>query len=440
MRVACIWFTEPAPAQTIAELFLRFSPQICVLADKAIFVEIGKCQKLYEEGDFLKQTIELLKITNHKADITFGLDLTDSLIMAKYKVANVDQAPLAALLDFADPFNRDETLRKSVLKLISSFQDLGISNLKQFKQVPVGDLLARFGIVGRFVHQRVLMTDFLGWPQWKPNTVIEQYKELAYFEFYGELEPIIFEIKSQLDLIFERIFSREMRLMKLRVQIKCEKISTHPNFLRTFEFDFFAPQSSVKGTLKIVRERLGREFEKAPILSPIEAIKTTVLRMVPFAGAQKNIFNNDEEKMEQLYSTHNQLAELLGKENVYQAELTEDRRPEKSWKKKFDSPHHASDLNDDFIKMLPTRVPILCDQPVKIEITAGYIHINKRRYKIKIWNKQIEKIVGGWSERPQENLKDIFHRTYTIVILEDGRSLSVFQTPDREFFLHGYSG
>lgn len=439
MRVACIWFESSAPVQTIAELFLRFSPQICIINDKAIFVEIGKCQKLYEEGEFLNQTMELLKLANKKTEITFGLDITDSLIMAKYRVRTIEEAPLLALIEFSDPFYKDEALRKGVLKLIKSFQDLGIINLKQFKQIPVGDLISRFGIVGRFVYQRVHMTDFLSWPLWKPDEVIEEAKEFAYFDFYGELDPIIFELKSHLDLIFERLFSRAKRLMKLRVQIKCEKLSTNPNFLRTFDFEFFAPQSAVKGTLRIIRERLGREFEKKPVLSPIEGIKTTVLRTVPFNGGQKNIFNNDEEKTEQLYSTHNQLSELLGKENVYQVELTEDRRPERSWKKRYDSPHHPSDKNEDFVQMLPTRVPVLCDRPVKIEVTAGFVHINKRKYKIKTWSKQIEKIVGGWSEKSQENLKDVYHRTYSIVTLEDGRWLSVFQTLEREFFLHGYS-
>lgn len=437
--VACIWFFDPAPVNTLAELFLRFSPQICVLKDKAIFIEIGRSKNLFNEDEFLIETNKLLKLVGQNAKVTFGLDITDSLVMAKYKVGSVDAATLASLLDFTDPFQSDQALRKNVSKLINTFQDLGISTVSQFKRLPVGDLIARFGIVGRFVYQRVHMSDFTNWPSWKPVEIIEEIKEFSYFEFYGELDPIIFELKSQLDIIFERLSSRNARVIKLRVQVRCEKISNHPDFLRTFDFDFFAPQSSVKGTLRILRERLGREFEKYPVHSPIEAIKTTVQKTVPVVSSQKNIFNNDEEKAEQLYSVHNQLAELVGFENVYQAELTEDRRPEKSWVKKYDSPHQTADQNEDFVQMLPDRVPILCDHPIKIDITAGFIHINKRRYKILEWGTQTEKIVGGWSEQVQSELKHSYNRSYSLVLLEDGRYLSVFQTPAREFFLHGYS-
>ncbi len=438
-KVACIWFYEPAPTQTLAELFLRFSPQICILNDKAIFIEIGKSKNLFNEEEFLIETNKLLLLAGRKAKVTFGFDITDSLVLAKYNHSSIDAAPLTALLDLADPFQSDQHLKKNILKMINTFQDLGITTVSQFKRLPVGDLIARFGIVGRFVYQRIHLSDFTNWPLWKPEEIIEETKEFSYFEFYGELDPIIFELKSQLDLVFERLRSRNTRVMKLRVQVRCERNSNHPNFLRTFDFDFFAPQSLVKGTLKILRERLAREFEKCPVRSPIEAIKTTVQKTTPFNNGQKNIFNDDEEKTEQLYSVHNQLAELVGKENVYQAELTEDRRPERSWIKNFDRPHQAADLNQDFVQTLPSRVPILCDHPIKVDITAGFIHINKNRYKIREWGHQIEKIVGGWSELAQTELKHTYNRSYSLVLLEDGRKLYVFQTPDRNFFLHGYS-
>lgn len=440
MKVACIWFDQPAPTKILAELFLRLSPQIAVIEDRAIFVEIGKCQNLYSESSFLARAHILLRRANYTARITLGSDVTDALVFAKYKTTNFDQLPLLALVDLVDPFSRDIFLKKSVLKLIDTFQDLGVKDLGAFKKIPVGDLIARFGVVGRFVHQRVCMTDFISWPLWQPIEVIQEHKEFAYFEFYGELDPILFELKSQLDRIFARLFSRKKRLMKLQVQIICEKISVHPDYIRKLDFDFFAPQSSVKGTLRILRERLSREFEKNPIRSPIEGLKTTVLKAVDFEGGQKNIFNDDEEKSEQLSSIHNQLVEMLGKENVYQAELIQDRRPERSWRKKFAEPHVKSAAAEDFIQHLPDRLTYICRYPIKVEITAGFIHIQKKRYKILNWDNEIERIVGGWYEKPSAEMKDTFDRIYSLVEIEKHQKLSVFQTPQRDFYIHSYSG
>lgn len=440
MRVACIWFEQPVPAAKLAELFLRFSPQICVRKDRAIFVEVGKCSGLYSEPSFLARAQILLRKNGYSARIRIASDVTDSLALVKYQVDEVDQLPLMALIEFADPFDRDPILQKSVLNLIIAFQDLGIKTLGQFKRLPVGELVSRFGIVGRHCHSRVRFSDLVGWPMWRPEEIIVERKEFPYFEFYGELDPILFELKSQLDQIFARLFARRKRAMRLQVEIKCEKLSTHPNNMRTLDFDFFTPQSNTKGTLRIVKERLSREFEKRPVLSPIEAIQTKVLRTVEANPGQKNIFNDDEEKLEQIHSIHNQLVELLGKENVYQAVLTEDRRPERSWKKQHDAPHEEDSKTIDLSEVIPERPTYLFRRPIKVEITAGYIHINKQRYRILNWDNQVEKITGGWFEKPIPEIANTFDRNYYQVVIEGHQQITVFETTSREFYLHGYYG
>ncbi len=440
MKVACLWFEAAAPTSKIAELFLRFSPQICLRKERAIFIEIGKCQKLYSEQSFLARAGILLRRSGHQARIQIGSDITDSLALNRFQKKTVDELPLEALLDFADPFDRDEVLRKSVQKMIHSFQDLGIQSMGQFKRLPAHELISRFGIVGRHCHNRVHAKEFLAWPSWSPEEIIREKKEFPYFEFYGELDPILFELKSQLDRIFARLFARRKKVMKLQVQLKCEKTSMNPDWLRTFDFDFFVPQGSSKGTLRILKERLSRDFERRPIRSPIESIQTLVLKTVHFEFGQKNIFNSDEEKFEQLHSLHNQLVELIGKENTYQAELTQDRRPEKSWQKKFDSPHEAGRDLSKVLEKIPERATYLCRQPIPIEVTAGFVHIRKRRYRILHWDNEIEKISGGWFESPVVETKDSFDRNYFNVEIEGNQRISVFETPARQFYLHGFYG
>ena len=229
-------------------------------------------------------------------------------------------------------------------------------------------------------------------------------------------------------------------MTRLQVEIRCEKNSVHTQYLRKFEFQFFVPQSSVKGTLRIVKERLARDFEKNPILSPIEGLSTQVLKMVQAQTGQRNIFNNDEEKLEQIYSVHNQLQEILGADNVYHAELTEDRRPERSWKKSATSPHEKTIVPENLEHIIPRRATYLCRYPMKVSVTAGYIFIRDRKYKIMHWDNQIEKIAGGWFEKPSDLAMNTFDRIYSNVEIEGHQRLTIFQTPNRDYYLHGYDG
>lgn len=440
MKVACLLFKEDVPLSKIAEFFLRFSPQIGLRKNQALFIEIGKCHHLYSEEGFIARSKVILRQVGLEAVIALGKDVTDSLAFARYHRSSAEALPLQALLDFVDPFDRDPLLQKGTQELIHIFEDLGIQTLGAFKKLPVSNLIARFGALGRFCQQRVTMSDFVHWPVWTPAEVLFEKKDFPSFEFYGELEPLLFELKTQLDHIFSRLYGRKKKATQLQIEIKTERFSTNPYPVRVLDFDFFAPQGSTKGTLRILKERLSREFEKRPLLAPIESLTTKVLRTVDFEGGQRNIFNNQEERLEQLYSLHNQLVEILGKENIFQAQLTEDRRPERSWKKYHGPPHQELPAPTSLSDSLPERSTYLCKHPLKIEISAGFIRIKNKKYRILKWDPTVEKISGGWFETPQSEIENTFERSYYHVELEGHKKITVFETPHQEFYLHGYYG
>lgn len=442
MRVACVYFEKYTDTSKIAEHFLRFSPQICIKKDEAIFIEIGKSKRLFKEESFLARAQVILRRLKLKARITLGCDITDTLTFAKYHKSSVNDLPLEALVDFADPFERDEVVRKQVLKMIESFTHLGVKTIADFKKISVSDLISRYGIIGRHCYQRVQMNEFLGWPLWKPEDKIFEIKQFPYFEFYGELDPIIFELKSQLDLIFARLRAREKSLTRLKVVVQCEKGSQEPNPIKNFEFEFFTPQTATKGTLRIIKERMMRYFEKEPIKSPIEQIESHVLSTLTFTGGQRNVFNNDEEKKEGLNTLHNYLAELRGKKSLFQAKLLQDSRPEKSFEKLFGTSHAVVDKSEEaFIAQnIKDRPTYILPRPVKIEVTAGFIFIKSKRYRILFWDNDVERISGGWYEKPDEKFTNTFDRNYSMVEIEGHQKLFIFETRDQQFFMHGYYG
>ena len=434
MKVACLWFETAAPTQKVAELCLRLSPQICIRKEHAVFIEIGKCKNLYTEAGFYARTQVILRRLKLTASIGFGDDITDALLRARYKVQNIEQLPLTVLTDFTDPFAQDEVLNKYVKKMILAFQDLGIKQIAQFKQIPTSELISRFGPVSIICKQRVNFEVPVPWTYWKPEELIFEKVEFPYFEFYGELEPILFELKKQLDQIFKRLWARSRKAQSMQVKIFTETNSRNPQPFRQFDFDFLFPQSATKGALKIIAERLTRDFQKKPVLTPLQGLETRVITHVPGTAGQKNLLHRHEEVEEQQQALLGQLTEIHGKENIFFAELLEERRPERSWKKS----EKPSTKPTDFTKRIPLR-PTHLLKPERVEVTAGFVHIRQKPYRILNWPLEVERISGGWQEETS-NLGNSYDRNYYRMQLENNTSVLIFQTPDQKYYLQGYFG
>lgn len=437
MKVVCLWFPRPVAMIKLAENCLRLSPQICFSKEQALFIEYGKCHRLYSDEGFRARLQVILRRLQLSPQIAFGRDIPDTLVMAKYRASSLGQLPLEALLDFVDPFQVDLVARKYTEKMISAFEDLGIQNLEQFRKIPSSELVPRFGPISILCQQRIKGESTVPWPIWRPEEVISERAQFPYFEFYGELEPILFELKKQLDQIFQRLWSRALKAQVLQVRIFCETNSINPEPFRNFKFDFLFPQGNTKGALNVIKERLAKEFEKRPIVTPIEGLETTVLQSVPGTWGQKNFMHNREEIAEQLHSLLSQLGETHGQENIFHAEITEDRRPEKSWKRTtVKSPESL--VYPKLEGRIPLR-PTHLMRPEKVEVTAGFLHIRKKPYRIIHWAETVERISGGWLETGSSATPS-YDRNYYQAELETGTVVTLFQTPDQNFYLQGYFG
>jgi hypothetical protein len=435
MKVACLWFENAINTQKVAELCLRLSPQICIRKDHAVFIEIGKCHHLYSQAGFEARVKVILRKLNLTARTGFGQDITDALLRARYGVQNIDTLPLTALLDLADPFNRDEVLQKYVSKMIYSFQDLGVRDLAKFKELPASELIPRFGPVAVLCRQRARFEAAVPWSYWKPEETVSEKTDFPYFEFYGELEPVLFELKKQLDSVFQRLWARGLKAQSMRVKIFCETNSRNPQPFRQFDFDFLFPQGTTKGALKIINERLTRDFQKKPVTTPLQGLETTVTAHVKGNFGQKNLLHRHEETFEQQQALLGQLTEIHGRENIFFAGLNEDRRPERSWKK---AEKAIDKKNLDFLKRVPLR-PTHLLKPEQIEVTAGYVHLRGKKLRIHTISSEVERITGGWQDQPAD-LNNSYERSYFQIELENHTELLVFQTPDQKYYLHGFFG
>jgi hypothetical protein len=376
---------------------------------------------------------------NLTASVSIGNGIIDSLLLAKFNSSNIADLPLEALRDVADPFGRDPVVQKYVEKLILAFADLGIRSIGAFQKVPIKELTSRFGSVGILCRQRLTGEFSIPWPYWAPEEIISERFEFPHFEFYGELEPVLFELKKQLDQIFQRLWARALKAQSLEVKIYCETNSINPVGVLNFKFDFLLPQSTTKGALNIIRERLSKEFERTPIKTPIERLETFVTSFAPGGLGQKDMFSNQEETAEQLSSLLSQLAESCGQENIFHAELTEDRLPEKSWIRCFAIPSETKAFGASVVGKIPLR-PTHLLKPERVEITENAVFIRKKSFRILKWQDDIERIAGGWLDNDTDHFKLTHERNYYQIEIETGMMLSVFQVPSQEYFLHGYFG
>lgn len=426
MRVACLHFPEEVKLEKVAEDVLRFSPQIAIREPGSIFVEIGKCRKLYSEEEFLQRAAVLFRRLKLNVAMGLGDSIETALLHALYGSPDPAQLPVTALFELADPLNRDEKMIPFVDKLATALQELGIKTLQGFKAVPRRELAARFGSVGLLCRQKLDGELLTPWKPWLPPEVIAETEEYLYSDFQATLEPVLFETKKLLDRIFVRLRFRNLKAASLSIYFKCEKLSINPNPERTLKIDFLLPQSETKGTLAILRDFLAKEFDRNPLVTPMERFTITVTQSAPGFLGQKNLYHSREEKQEAYASFVSQLSQMHGKGTIFKARTVEERLPEYSWERVAETKKQA-----DLRGRIPLR-PTHLTKPQKVDITKEFVHIQKKKFRIRRWHESVERISSRW-------LDNLIDRTYFQVEVENGPLLWVF-AENEVFYLHGYYG
>ena len=428
MRVACIWFPDPRDVVPFAEDCLRFTPQICIREDQAVFLEIGKCYRLYSEEVFIARAERLLEKMGVRAKVGVAGSIEWSLVAAKYGSILPEQLPLEALYELADPLGRDPKSQPFVQKLIHALPQLGVSCLGGFRAIPRRELASRFGSVGLLCRQRLDGELVFPWKAWLPPEEIRETITYMYAECPGAIEPLLFEAKRLLDRLFVRLRSRGLQAAALDVHILCEKVSVNPERERNLSLDFLLPQGDAKGALGILREFFAKEFERRPLLSNVEKFSLCVSKAVPCHAGQKNLYHGREERMEALGNLLSQLSQAYGKGSIFQAQTVEERIPEFSWQKVARLEGPGVNLQGR-VPLRPTNLV----KPQRIEVTENHVYIKKKPFRVKSWSESVERISARW-------LDGLVDRTYFQVEVENGPLLWIFCENGNCYYLHGYYG
>jgi hypothetical protein len=192
MRVACIYFNDPPQLQDFAESCLRFSPQICIRQNEAVFIEIGRCKSLFSEEQFFERVYALTKAFNLQANVTIRDCVIQALVSAKYGTDDYSKIPISALPLFSDPYGFTKP-DQEIEKMEEILKKVGIKVISEFSALSEAQLSTRFGKMGVFWKRQVDDPSNLPWPKWKPRESIIETLTLSHDDSCGSIEPLLFK-------------------------------------------------------------------------------------------------------------------------------------------------------------------------------------------------------------------------------------------------------
>ncbi len=425
MRVACLKLSKPEKVEAIADAFFRFSPQISIRKDGVIFLEIGKCKKLYSEPSFLARADVLLRRFDVQASFGIGSSIPEALAVSMYQTNVQGELPISFLAEYVDPFYVSESSRASVRRILEVMPSLGVRSLLDFTQIPGAQLTSRFGAIGLLARQRTEDPGSIHWLEWTPPEKIIEERDLRGEEECRTLEPLLFELKGHLDRIFSRLKGRGRRLARLRIDLSLDRKREGVREKREWDVEFLLPQGAALGTVTVLRERLGRDFDRTPLGAPVVGVRLEVLEHVAGFDSQREFFQEDSNVEEDRNALLSFIAESVGRENVFQAHLKEERLPELSWEKARVKSPQKIDLS-----RLPPRPSRMLGKPERIEVTEGKVFLGSKSFPIIEWS-EVERVSSRW-------LDQFERRDYYKIDIENGCPLWVFMDTDGRTFLHGY--
>jgi protein ImuB len=417
MRVVSLLYSNPAPLSPIAEACQQWTPQIAV-SHEAVFLEIGKCHRLYREESLLRRLQVLNRHLGFKPKVGVANDPPTALALARFQVAQREALPIEAVLDYFSPWKTTDVLDS----MIASLKTLGLLKLEDFLSLPLKTLSSRFGKEAVEAIRRIQEAEQTLWPPFIREEIIVEKIEMEPEERLTDLEPLLFLTKKMIDRAMIRLKGRDQKASLIQFTLEQEAYSTLKNRVRSYSIPLSIPQGRATGLLPILKDRLESEWVKNPLGAPLISIACQILEAVPAVDAERDFFHQKEEEEEAWGSLISRLSEKLGKEKVFIASGVERYLPEKNWIKRQTS-HLKQTLP------LPSRPLRLFKSPQTILFSGKTFYAGQKRWEIEAIEGP-ERLSGEWWLEP-------FERDYFKVTSRSGEVLWIYKTPGSQYYLHG---
>jgi len=407
----------------VAEVLYRYSSQIALRDQEAIFMEVSKSMRLYRAESLTCRVQAHLRQFGLQARTALADDPATALSFARYFVrgGRKGELPTLTLLDYVSPFRRlDATEKNLFLRKIQLLERLGVRTLGRFLALPEKTIVNHLGGQMLTVYDAVQSSRDCPWPYFKPKEKVCEQLSLSERELTSSsLEGMSFLFKSLIDRSLARLHGRGERLISFKLIFDLEKNSQSEG-QRIYKFDLSLPHSSVRDLLSVVRERVAADLQQKPLTSLVENLSLEVLEVAPAQSGQRDILNpKKQEENEAFRSLLSRIAEKIGSEKVFMAETQESYRPESSWRKTLKDLH----LEQEELPVQgprPQRPLRLLQIPLKVD--PSWLA------KVKVLDSP-EVLSGEWWDKG-------FERIYFRVQAEQGEQFWVFRTKTG-VYIHG---
>ncbi len=342
MSVACLRFPAGLPKaglRALGEACLRFSSQVALRGEEAVFVETGGSRLLYGEARLRAGLGALGRRFAGAAPARFGwgAHAGEALALARHGAEGTprERWPLEALHAYASPFTPDEAVARAVDALCAGLRGLGLTDLGGFLALPERGWGGRFGADAALLRERLGGRLLMGWPRFEPDPRLEECAEFLE-ESEGAADPdpaaFVFLLQSLCSRLSARLRGRALRASGLRLRIGLERVRGVPDAAdRVLGVELAVPVAEPTGLRRILGERLAadlaaRPLGRRPVRLTVEATST-----VPGFHPQRDAFDRREEEVESRDTLLARLAQRLGDDAVFYARIRARHGAEWTW-------------------------------------------------------------------------------------------------------------
>jgi hypothetical protein len=438
-----------AEIATLAEACLRFTPDLAIrYADAdgrcALFLEVSRCLAIYSEASLETRLLRFFrewKIPSDAVSLAKSTNLARAWLAASHRTKDTEigKLPISAIEGAIDPLGHRAHERSKIRGMSETLFLLGIRTLGGLKKLPPDSAVSRFGglyeMALRNLGEMGQAEEHEAWERFKPTEKMLERIELDPAGPIWEIEPVLFHTKSLLDRLLRRAAGRGKALARLELRVECEKRKNVREAWSRIRVDFTFPQTSASLVLRTLREKLAFEFERKPLEAPIAALECEALELAPRRSAQSNFLADEDTRIETAREGWRDLVtelttKLAAEKEVYQAELIEAWRPEKSWKRVLKDPERVKSVS----LPIPERPLEVLNPPEPLRRLGRYLFWNDERFTIQSFTR-LERLSGEWWEDHGG-----FTRTYYRVKAE--RELWIFREQNADgspggIYLHG---
>lgn len=221
---------------------------------------------------------------------------------------------------------------------LSSLRVLGVHDVERLAAMPADQIASRFGEAGHLLMERALARVDRPLKVFRPPDRLEERAELEHVT--EDLEPVLFVLQGLMSRLADRLDARALSVRTVELAFLVEPGLGHcidaqaerkksSKWVEKVPLRFARPTRKLKTMLTLAQDRLGGALPGA-----VRSLTVTAISPHADHGAQLDLFNAHERRLEAVGELVSRLQATLGEAAVFSPEVKNTHRPEAAWRAK----------------------------------------------------------------------------------------------------------